>query len=126
MLTTDTLHLHSYALRISDPAKPGKKVVIQAPLPPHMQNTFRTFDFNASPNVDWVEDNLKAKFKPEERKKHRLWEERAKTKKGKGARNIGATKTMQQRAIKAQKVKLAKTRQRARAKEKAKSSAKRK
>ena len=44
---SDDLHLHARALRLPHPA--GGKLVVEADLPPHMTETFRTLGFHAPP-----------------------------------------------------------------------------
>ena len=44
---SDRLHLHARALRLPHPA--GGHLLVEADLPPHMQETFRTLGFHARP-----------------------------------------------------------------------------
>ena len=46
----DKLHLHARALDLPHPA--GGRLIVEAPLPPHMIETFRTLGFEARPPAD--------------------------------------------------------------------------
>ena len=46
----DKLHLHARALDLPHPA--GGRLIVEAPLPPHMVETFRTLGFEARPPAD--------------------------------------------------------------------------
>jgi 23S rRNA pseudouridine955/2504/2580 synthase len=44
---SDKLHLHARALRLPHPA--GGTLLVEADLPPHLRETFRTLGFHAPP-----------------------------------------------------------------------------
>ena len=46
----DKLHLHARALDLPHPA--GGRLIVEAPLPPHMSETFKTLGFEARPPAD--------------------------------------------------------------------------
>ena len=49
---SDRLHLHARALDLPHPA--GGRLIVEAPLPPHMRDTFTTLGFHAAPPADPV------------------------------------------------------------------------